>query len=99
MERQAPAQPRIRRRIRENGRPIGWEIVGPSPEPTLPPFLVEDHWGKRVMSHEWIEALYRQARRPAPGPIDAWPAERIDEVRELLQRLETWYGERRTTTP
>ena len=86
----------IWRRIRrEDGRPIGWEQVGAWPEPAVPEFMVREERGQRVLAHDWIEACYRQARRATTEPQEAWPAARLAEIGELLQRLEAWFADRR----
>jgi hypothetical protein len=80
----------IWRRLRAAGKPVGWEQVGPWPEPALPAFMVEDRWGKRVIAHAWIDSFYRAAHRPAPEPVESWPLAKIQEIQDLLRQLETW---------
>jgi hypothetical protein len=85
----------IRRRVRgADGRPIGWEVMGPCREPAVPEFAVREQWGRRVIDHDWVEACYRQAKRPAPEPVEVWPAARVREIEELLRRFEDWYAQR-----
>jgi hypothetical protein len=86
----------IWRRIRRSdGRPVGWEKVGVRPEPAVAEFMVREEWGRRVLAHDWIEACYRQAKRPTAEPQEAWPAARLEEIDALLGRLEGWFEERR----
>jgi len=82
-----------RRLRRDDGNPVGWEHAGPWTEPAVPDFMVCDQCGQRVLAHEWIEPCYRQAKWPTSDPQEPWPAERLSEIDELLDRLEAWYAD------
>ena len=89
-------QNRVRwRRVCSGGRPVGWEQLGPWSEPDLPPFMVEEKWGVRVMGHGWVDDLYRQARHPTPEPREVLDAARVEQIVDLHRRLEAWYAELR----
>ncbi len=85
----------VRRRGRVDGRRVGWETLGPRPEPALPPFMIEEQWGTRRVAHAWIDELYREARHPAPEPRPAWEPQKVAEIEELARRLEGWYAQER----
>jgi hypothetical protein len=83
----------IWRRIRgDDSRPVAWEKIGALAEPRVAEFMVREEWGRRQMAHSWIEESYRQAKRPAIEPAAPWPAARLKEIDELLDRLEAWYS-------
>ena len=91
--RKQPQNRVIRWRLRDSARrPVGWEQLGPRPEPLVPPFMVVEDWRGRFVTHEWVDALYREARRPLPEPRPVWDGQTIARIVELARKLEDWYA-------
>jgi hypothetical protein len=71
----------------EKRRKIGFEIVGPRPEPKYCPFFVNRFWTE---DHGIIEA-YQQARRPVKEdevqPLNL----SVEEIDRMYQEVESWF--------
>ena|SRR5688500_9827370 len=93
-ERKQPQNRVVRRRVRAGGKPVGWEILGPAPEPQMPAFMIEDVWGRKSIGFGWIDERYREAKHPTPEPRAAWEPRVIEEINVVLRRLEAWFSER-----
>lgn len=82
------------RRVRVDGRPVGWERAAPWNEPAVPAFMVEQRWGERSLAHGWVDVLYRDAKRPSAEPREAWTVGQVAQIRALLAELEAWYRDK-----
>lgn len=83
----------VRRRLCDAaGRPVGWERLGPRPEPRVPAFMIQQDWRGRSVAHEWVDALYREAHRPVPEPRPVWDEQTTANILELARKLEDWYA-------
>jgi hypothetical protein len=98
--RKQPQNRVIWRRLRDaGGRPVGWERLGPRPEPRVPAFMIQDDWVGRLVAHGWVDSLYREARLPLPEARPVWDEQTIAGIVELARKLEEWFAAEGKQTP
>jgi hypothetical protein len=91
--RKQPQNRVIWRRLRDAARrPIGWEQLSPWPEPRVPAFMIREDRRGRSVADDWVDALYREARRPLPEPRPVWDEQTLARIVELARKLEDWYA-------
>lgn len=78
----------------EKGQKIGYEIVGPLPEPNVCELFSKKHrWFDCYVTDNKIEEEYRKSRKPVPTEEEVEkPGFLSSEIDDLLREAEKWHN-------